>query len=69
MGVTGKKGKMKKGDGGKTYSDTGTTLKDWGITDPGYTPKPSHEYWQVKGLPHKKGKKHSKYAGQGPAPA
>ena len=44
MGKTGKKGKLKKGDGGKTYSTTGTTLKDWGITDPSYVPP--------TGLPH-----------------
>ncbi len=31
MGATGKKGKLKKGDGGATYSTTGTKASDWGI--------------------------------------
>ena len=31
MGKTGKKGTIKKGDGGTTYSTTGTKAKDWGV--------------------------------------
>ena len=54
MGATGKKGKLKKGDGGKTYSTTGTTLKDWGIKDPSYVPPTGLPHMQVK---KKKGNK------------
>ena len=47
MGATGKKGKLKKGLGGTTFSTTGTKPEDWGIDPlkPYTSPDPTIVDW------------------------